>query len=82
MACRAIAGFGSYRVKLPSPATDDWHSMRVHDVEQLVSDVQGPLQVFLLHKVLLAPLHRHLIPLPLLENVEQSQVVALKNGAS
>ena len=58
--------------------------MRVHDVEELISDVQGPFQVFLLHKVLLAPLQRHLIPLPLLENVEQSQVVTLrrKTGAS
>lgn len=52
--------------------------MGVHDVEELISDVQGPLQMFLLHKILLAPFHRHLITLPLLENVEQSQVVALK----
>ena len=52
--------------------------MGVHDVEELVSDVEGPLQMFLLDEVLLAPLHRHLVPLPLLEHVEQSQVVALK----
>ena len=64
--------------RLPSQATDDRHSVGVHDVEELVPDVEGPLQVLLLDEVLLAPLHRHLVPLPLLEHVEQSQVVALK----
>ena len=65
-------------VVLPPPAADDGDAVRLHDVEELVADVERPLELLLLHEVLLAPLHRHLVPLPLLEDVQQGQVVALR----